>query len=117
MIRQADPHVKGLRYKTWPYYPQWIEIFDKDRATDDTGDKYVPLTPDCMHDVEDDVSVRPTDVNQKMMPKAKKMKTIDSDISMLVDSLGDFMNFSKNAMTDLCNGAKSGVGPPMIPSN
>ncbi|KAL8470541.1 hypothetical protein ACS0TY_033184 [Phlomoides rotata] len=31
--RWADPHVKGIRYKTWPYYPQWIEIFGKDRAT------------------------------------------------------------------------------------
>ncbi|KAL8549693.1 hypothetical protein ACS0TY_008512 [Phlomoides rotata] len=30
---RADPHVKGLRYKTWPYYSQWIEIFGKDRAT------------------------------------------------------------------------------------
>ncbi|KAL8485440.1 hypothetical protein ACS0TY_027658 [Phlomoides rotata] len=62
--KRADPHVKGLRYKTWPYYPQWIEIFGKDTATGenavdpidlinelyrtgmdqegDTGDKYVP---------------------------------------------------------------------------
>ncbi|KAL8506145.1 hypothetical protein ACS0TY_017130 [Phlomoides rotata] len=27
---QADPHVKGIRFKTWSYYPQWIEIFGKD---------------------------------------------------------------------------------------
>ncbi|KAL8490583.1 hypothetical protein ACS0TY_022554 [Phlomoides rotata] len=30
--KRADPHVKGLRYKTCPYYPQWIDIFGKDRA-------------------------------------------------------------------------------------
>ncbi|KAL8526534.1 hypothetical protein ACS0TY_015652 [Phlomoides rotata] len=66
----AYPHVKGLRYKTRPYYPQWIEIFGKDRATGenavdpidivnelyrtglyqevDTGDKYVPHLIACM---------------------------------------------------------------------
>ncbi|KAL8469563.1 hypothetical protein ACS0TY_032417 [Phlomoides rotata] len=129
---RTDPHVKGLRYKTWPYYSQWIEIFGKDRATGenavdpidivnelyradldqegDTGDKYVLLTPDCMHDMEDDLPVKTTEVNPKMMPKAKKRKTNDSDISILVDSLGDFMKFSKNVMTNLCKDAESGVG-------
>ncbi|KAL8531903.1 hypothetical protein ACS0TY_008490 [Phlomoides rotata] len=96
---RADPHVKGLRYKTWPYYSQWIEIFGKDRAT---GENVV--------DPIDIVNELPTDVNPKLMPKAKKRKTNDSDISMLVDSLGDFMKFSKNAMTDLYHGAEMGVG-------
>ncbi|KAL8540097.1 hypothetical protein ACS0TY_001618 [Phlomoides rotata] len=129
---RADPHVKGLRYKTWPYFPQWIEIFGKDRATgenavdpidivnelyragfDEEGDvgyKYVPLTPDCTNDVEDDVPIKTTDVNPKNMTKGKKRKNNDSDISILVDSLGDFMKFSKNAMTDLCKGTEPGVG-------
>ncbi|KAL8488737.1 hypothetical protein ACS0TY_024866 [Phlomoides rotata] len=31
--KDYDPCVKGLQYKTWPYYPQWIEIFGKDMAT------------------------------------------------------------------------------------
>ncbi|KAL8543483.1 hypothetical protein ACS0TY_004139 [Phlomoides rotata] len=31
--RKADPHVKGVRFKPWPYYGQWLEIFGKDRAT------------------------------------------------------------------------------------
>ncbi|KAL8531838.1 hypothetical protein ACS0TY_008441 [Phlomoides rotata] len=68
----VDPYVKGLRYKMWPYYPHWIEIFWKDRATGEndvdpidlvnelyrnemeqegeTGEKYVPLTPEGMQD-------------------------------------------------------------------
>ncbi|KAL8463586.1 hypothetical protein ACS0TY_034297 [Phlomoides rotata] len=75
---QADPCVKGLRYKTWPYYPQWIEIFGKDRATGENaidpidlvnelynngldreveiGERYVSLTPDTLHDVEDNIN-------------------------------------------------------------
>ncbi|KAL8502824.1 hypothetical protein ACS0TY_021810 [Phlomoides rotata] len=120
----ANPHIKSNIH--------WIEIFGKDRATGenavdpidlanelyrtgldqegDTGDKYVPLTPDCMNDMEDEVTIKPTDLNPKTMPKGKKRKTNDSDITMLVDSLGEFMKFSKNAMTDLCTGAKIGVG-------
>ncbi|KAL8524500.1 hypothetical protein ACS0TY_014189 [Phlomoides rotata] len=76
----------------------------------DVGYKYVPLTPDCMNDVEDDIPIKTTDVNPKNMPKGKKRKTNNSDISILVDSLGDFMKFSKNAMTDLCKGTEPGVG-------
>ncbi|KAL8462063.1 hypothetical protein ACS0TY_033223 [Phlomoides rotata] len=116
----------------WESCIRWIEIFRKDRAMGenavdpidivnelyragldqegDTGDKYVLLTPDCMHDMEDDVPVKTTEVNPKMMPKAKKRKTNDSDISILVDSLRDFMKFSKNVMSDLCKDAESGVG-------
>ncbi|KAL8502886.1 hypothetical protein ACS0TY_021852 [Phlomoides rotata] len=82
--KRADLHVKGLRYKTWPYYPQWVEIFGKDRATGentmdpidlinelyrtgldqkgDTGDKYVPLTPEYMNDIEDNVADKHVDL-------------------------------------------------------
>ncbi|KAL8497633.1 hypothetical protein ACS0TY_021096 [Phlomoides rotata] len=114
----------------WESCTRWIEIFGKDRATSenavdpidlvnelyktgldqegDTGDKYMPLTLDCMHDMEDDITIKPIDLNPKAMPKGKKRKTNNSDITMLVDSLGEFMKFSKNAMTDLCTSAETG---------
>ncbi|KAL8498690.1 hypothetical protein ACS0TY_021867 [Phlomoides rotata] len=128
--KRAHPHVKGLRYKTWPYYPQWVEIFGKDRATcenamdpidlinelyrtgldqeDDTGDKYVPLMPEFMNDTEDDGGDKHVDLTPKAFTKGKKRKSNDSDITMLVDSLGEFMKFSKTTMTDLCSGAEKG---------
>ncbi|KAL8530740.1 hypothetical protein ACS0TY_007687 [Phlomoides rotata] len=31
--KRADPHVKTMCYKSWPYYSFWQEIFGKDRAT------------------------------------------------------------------------------------
>ncbi|KAL8483533.1 hypothetical protein ACS0TY_026282 [Phlomoides rotata] len=63
---EADPHVRGIRFKTWSYYSQWLEIFGKDRATGEnavdandlfnemlrtcgpeqegeTGDKFIPV--------------------------------------------------------------------------
>ncbi|KAL8524692.1 hypothetical protein ACS0TY_014335 [Phlomoides rotata] len=128
--KRADPHVKGLRYKTWPYYPQWVEVFGKDRAIGenvvepidlinelyrtgldhggDTGDKYVSLTPEYMNDIEDDVDDKHVDLNPRAFTRGKKRKSNDSDITILVDSLGDFMKFSKSAMTDLCSGAEKG---------
>ncbi|KAL8526587.1 hypothetical protein ACS0TY_015688 [Phlomoides rotata] len=128
--KRADPHVKGLRYKTWPYYPQWIEIFGKDRATGenavdpidiinelyrdgldnegDIGDKYVPLMHDNMNDTEDEIAEKPVHLTPKAFTKCKKRKSNDSDITMLVDSLGEFMKFSKSAMTDLCTGVEKG---------
>ncbi|KAL8494780.1 hypothetical protein ACS0TY_025583 [Phlomoides rotata] len=89
--RRTDPHVKGIRYKTWSYYPQWIEIFDKDRATgentvdpidiinelyrsemDQEGDlieRCVPLTPDCLENDENCMS-KPTDPKRDAIPRA-----------------------------------------------
>ncbi|KAL8548816.1 hypothetical protein ACS0TY_007906 [Phlomoides rotata] len=114
----------------WESCKRWIEIFRKDRAIGendvdlidhinelyrtgmdqegDTGDKYVPLTPEYMNDIEDDVADKPVDLTPKVFTKGKKRKSNDSDITMLVDSLGEFMKFSKSAMTDLSTGAEKG---------
>ncbi|KAL8512202.1 hypothetical protein ACS0TY_018602 [Phlomoides rotata] len=114
----------------WESCKRWIEIFGKDRATGenvvdpidiinelykngldnegDIGDKYVPLTPEYMNDTEDEIADKPVDLTPKAFTKGKKQKLNDSDITLLVDSLGEFMKFSKSAMTDLCTGAKKG---------
>ncbi|KAL8535966.1 hypothetical protein ACS0TY_011568 [Phlomoides rotata] len=127
--RWTDPHVKGLRYKTWPYYPLWIEIFGKDIATgenavdpidiinelyrsgmDQEGDpreKCVPLTPDGL-EKDDNFISKPTDPHLNSMARGKKRKIVDTDISMLVESLGDFMKFSKVALIDFSNGGDKG---------
>ncbi|KAL8481224.1 hypothetical protein ACS0TY_027668 [Phlomoides rotata] len=89
---QADPHVKGLRYKTWPYYPQWIEIFGKDRAIEK----------------DDNFISKPIDVHLNIVTRGKKWKTVDTDINMLVESLGDFMKFSKVALTEFSSGGDKG---------
>ncbi|KAL8495978.1 hypothetical protein ACS0TY_019916 [Phlomoides rotata] len=128
--RRADPHVKGLRYKTWPYYPKWIEIFGKDKATgenvvdpidiinelyrsgmDQEGDireRCVPLTPDGILEKDDNLTSKPMDPNLNAMSRGKKRKIVYSDISMLVESLGEFMKFSKVALTDFINGVDKG---------
>ncbi|KAL8542716.1 hypothetical protein ACS0TY_003553 [Phlomoides rotata] len=78
--RRADPHLKCVRFKSWPYYSQWMEIFGKDRATNGSS------------------SCKPLNPAMKTFSKGKKRKTGDADLSMLVDLLGEFMKFSKEAM-------------------
>ncbi|KAL8456468.1 hypothetical protein ACS0TY_034617 [Phlomoides rotata] len=72
---RAYLNLKGVRYKTRPYYTHHIEIFRKDKATGanavdpvdlanelgrdeyekegETSEKYVPLTQDGLHELED----------------------------------------------------------------
>ncbi|KAL8515038.1 hypothetical protein ACS0TY_013934 [Phlomoides rotata] len=86
--KEYDPHVKGIRYKTLPYYAQWIEIFGKDKAIGEnvvdpidlvnelyrsgceqegeTGDKYVPLTPNDIYDVDDNSVCKPTESTKEL---------------------------------------------------
>ncbi|KAL8522742.1 hypothetical protein ACS0TY_012909 [Phlomoides rotata] len=44
--KKADPHVKGVRFKTWSYYTHWIEIFGKDRATGENAVDPIDLVND-----------------------------------------------------------------------
>ncbi|KAK4381054.1 hypothetical protein Sango_3004700 [Sesamum angolense] len=32
---KIDPSAKGMRYKSWPFFPAWRKIFGRDRATGD----------------------------------------------------------------------------------
>ncbi|KAL8485348.1 hypothetical protein ACS0TY_027592 [Phlomoides rotata] len=74
--KQADPSVKGIHFKTWPYYDKWLEVFGKDRATGenaidptdlvnemlrtsaqeqegDTAEKFMPVPSDKLNVMED----------------------------------------------------------------
>ncbi|KAL8538126.1 hypothetical protein ACS0TY_000183 [Phlomoides rotata] len=128
--KRADPCVKGLRYKIWLYYPQWIEIFGKDMATGENavdpidlvnelynngldrkweiGERYVALSPDTLHDVEDNNNRKQNEAEFKGKARGQKRKVCDPDITMLV-ALGEFMKFLKVAMTDLSAGNDKGV--------
>ncbi|KAL8502019.1 hypothetical protein ACS0TY_021229 [Phlomoides rotata] len=96
-------------------------IFGKDRATGDhavdpldlfhelmrvdldqageTGDKFVPRSTDILNEVDDNSICNPYDSSKRTCSKGKKRKTGDANLSSLVDSLGEFMKFSKEHMT------------------
>ncbi|KAL8497809.1 hypothetical protein ACS0TY_021228 [Phlomoides rotata] len=118
--RQADRQLKSVHFKSWPYYSQWLDIFGKDRATGEnavdpldlfqelmrvdldqageTDDKNVPRTTDFLNEVDDNNICKPSNDGKRTSSKGKKCKSCDADLSTLVDSLGEFMKFSKEAM-------------------
>ncbi|KAL8492820.1 hypothetical protein ACS0TY_024134 [Phlomoides rotata] len=38
-IVKKDPTMRGMQHKEWPYFVDWIDIFGKDRATDETAEE------------------------------------------------------------------------------
>ncbi|KAL8488703.1 hypothetical protein ACS0TY_024842 [Phlomoides rotata] len=38
VVVKKDPAMRGMRYKEWPLYPDWIEIFGRDRATGEVAE-------------------------------------------------------------------------------
>ncbi|KAL8469588.1 hypothetical protein ACS0TY_032437 [Phlomoides rotata] len=130
--RRADPNLKSVRYKTWPYYTNWIEIFGKDRANGtnavdpvdlandlghdeyeqegDTGEKYVPLTQDDLHDMEDNSICKPSVPTLTPTSRGKKRKSTDVDLSHLVDTLGNFMKQSQDSMGNMSKDIGTGSG-------
>ncbi|KAL8524724.1 hypothetical protein ACS0TY_014365 [Phlomoides rotata] len=70
---------------------------DLDQAGE-TGDKYVPRMAGFLNEVDDSSICKPSDDGKRSSSKGKKRKSGDADVSTLVDSLGEFMKFSKEAM-------------------
>ncbi|KAL8508312.1 hypothetical protein ACS0TY_018780 [Phlomoides rotata] len=93
--RRAYLHVKGIR--------------DGLDQKGDLRERCVPLTPDCLEKDENCMS-KHADPKRDAMPRGKKRKTVDMDISILVESLGDFMKFSKTALTDFSGGGDKRSG-------
>ncbi|KAL8539971.1 hypothetical protein ACS0TY_001539 [Phlomoides rotata] len=70
---KTDPQVKGSRYKTWPYYASWTEIFGKDRANGENAVDPIDLVNDLQNSAvqeqggdteENHIPSKPTGVNE-----------------------------------------------------
>ncbi|KAL8554160.1 hypothetical protein ACS0TY_002397 [Phlomoides rotata] len=42
-VVKRDPLMRGMRYKEWPYFPDWIDIFGLDRATGSVAEDVVEM--------------------------------------------------------------------------
>ncbi|KAL8540885.1 hypothetical protein ACS0TY_002215 [Phlomoides rotata] len=125
--RRVDPQVKGIRYKTWPYYSHWLEIFGKDRATGenaldpndlvndlnrsigqeqvgDIEEDCAPIPPIEVNEAEMNSVCKPTRVGKKQLSKGIKRKNIDVEVNSLVDTLGEFMKQSQETFGDIAKG-------------
>ncbi|KAL8459976.1 hypothetical protein ACS0TY_031763 [Phlomoides rotata] len=135
-IKRADPSVKGIRFKTWPYYGKWLEVFGKDRATGenavdptdlvnemfwtsaqeqegDTAEKFMAVPSDKPNVMEDYSVCKPSASGIKPISKGKKRKVVDQDMSFLVESLGMFMTQSDEKIGDIAREIGSGKEKPI----
>ncbi|KAL8527538.1 hypothetical protein ACS0TY_005403 [Phlomoides rotata] len=118
----GDPHVKTMRFKSWPYYGQWTDIFGKDMATSegvadpiyimnelmeeigeeegDTVDK-VNTTEVEGEEMDQDTSVCKVSTSGSKVSKGKKRKTVDNELSSFAQALGDYMKDLNECFTTL----------------
>ncbi|KAG8373896.1 hypothetical protein BUALT_Bualt11G0072900 [Buddleja alternifolia] len=74
----TEPTVRAMRWKSWPYYDSWCEIFGKDRANDNGAENF--------HDAF--VSVIHTETEtQPQSPPATNLEDIDTPYTPLAEEV------------------------------
>ncbi|KAL8513375.1 hypothetical protein ACS0TY_012725 [Phlomoides rotata] len=107
----AGPHVKSMRFKSWPYYEAWLNIFGKDRATE-TGEEENLFTGEAAgmganvagenEKMAENTSVcKPTPLSGGVTSKGKKRKGTMNEMTALVDTLGHFIESTDKSFNTL----------------
>ncbi|XP_075488568.1 uncharacterized protein LOC142527610 [Primulina tabacum] len=122
---KVDDSVHVMRYKRWPYYEDWCEIFGNDKATGSRAESFVAavhgvlnLTEQVRNDVEvemediyrlvegdgESMSVKHTSpstpsVGSKV--KSKKRKKISEGDDKIVVAINNLADITKESMTNL----------------
>ncbi|KAL8508404.1 hypothetical protein ACS0TY_018858 [Phlomoides rotata] len=116
--KRADPHIKSLRFKSWPYYGQWLDIFGKDRATGDQAMDAMDFVNELLRSTDeqerDTADMNPPFAMKKeelgntsvCKPpteegKGKKRKSMDSELTSYMQTLGDYMKNSDEIFNTL----------------
>ncbi|KAL8496386.1 hypothetical protein ACS0TY_020192 [Phlomoides rotata] len=114
--KKADPHIKGMRFKSWLYYLQWQEIFGKDRATGENAIDYMDFVNDFFmksetgelfsvpksskaeattpEHVEENTPTSKAVESVDKKGKRIKRKAPETEMTALVSTLGEFMKSS-----------------------
>ncbi|KAL8512770.1 hypothetical protein ACS0TY_019049 [Phlomoides rotata] len=113
--KKADPPVKGMHFISWPYYEQSQDIFRKDRATGEHVTAAIDIVNDmlrysetgesalvdkvCTADhvpepVEENTPISKTANTTVKKGKGIKRKPVESEMTALVSTLGQFMKSS-----------------------
>lgn len=114
---QSDPSARSMRYKSWPHYHHWCEIFGKDRATGENAEDFntadkdqlnvndIELdgnTNDSIFAEENDISVcQPASSSTGKRSKSKRKRQVDSTDEKLVELMGAFCEQTKSGLGEL----------------
>ncbi|KAL8543568.1 hypothetical protein ACS0TY_004216 [Phlomoides rotata] len=115
--KRIDPKVVSIRHKSWSYYESWLDIFGKDRATEEhVADPIDIVNELMMTETEEEgeagmkMDVEPKETGQ-VAGDASVCKTsgsrlntgLPSDMALLVDTLGEFMKSTDDSFNSLVN--------------
>lgn len=114
---KIDPLARTMRYKSWPHYHHWCEIFGKDRATGENAEDFSAADKDQLdaNDVEFEVDMidvpreetdfisdcQPASSSTGKKTKSKRKRSIDSTSEKLVELMGAFCEETKSGLCDL----------------
>ncbi|XP_073152220.1 uncharacterized protein At2g29880-like [Henckelia pumila] len=109
---KSDPNARTMRYKSWPFYDDWCEIFGKDRATGHNAEGFVDAVQDVLNqtqtsnendidiglndipcsEIEDDMNPRSTRklTGESSNKKTSKKRKITDDSDNLNEVMGQF---------------------------
>ncbi|XP_073127458.1 uncharacterized protein [Henckelia pumila] len=121
---KADSSVRTWRYKTWPYYPDWCEIFGNDRATGENAESFTDALQGVLNmtdeivadeqieinhvfpafeDASESMSVsKPTSINPSTSKSkgTKKRKKSSDDEELFIEAINNFTEMSRSTMTE-----------------
>ncbi|XP_073153602.1 uncharacterized protein [Henckelia pumila] len=127
-LLKVDNTVRAMRYKRWPHYQDWCEIFGNDRANGDKVETYIEIAQDVVNMAEqftNSVEVGMDDVyhpifedaaesrsvthtpsptpnpNGGTKPKKRKHKVMNEGDDEIVSALNNIASLTKEAMSDL----------------
>ncbi|KAL8476598.1 hypothetical protein ACS0TY_029046 [Phlomoides rotata] len=110
--KKADPQVKTMCYKSWPYYGQWLDIFGKDRATGEHAIDPIDIVNDLVRNkepitsepvegqAENTVPCDKSEVEEKTV-KGKKRKAVDSEMGAFVETIGELIKSNDQTFNSL----------------
>ncbi|KAL8481758.1 hypothetical protein ACS0TY_028055 [Phlomoides rotata] len=111
--KKVDPQVKTMRYKSWPYYGQWLDIFGKDRATGEHAMDPIDIVNDLVRNkepitskpvegqAENTVPCDKSEVEEKTIIKGKKRKAADSELGAFVETIGELIKSNDQTFNNL----------------
>ncbi|KAL8535622.1 hypothetical protein ACS0TY_011302 [Phlomoides rotata] len=114
---KVDPYAKGMRYKSYPLYGKWTEIFGCENAKgDQSEDCDITRNNELPEGVEENISQSTPDPNvaSKDSPgtqsdatspsskgKGKKRKTVDSTEIQMVNLMGRFLDTTGKHLSNM----------------
>ncbi|KAL0438831.1 UNVERIFIED_CONTAM: hypothetical protein Slati_2366100 [Sesamum latifolium] len=105
---KMDPSTMGMRYKSWPFFTAWREIFGKVRANGDCG---TDAFKDA-NDIREEELTNKEDCYTGSTSRKRKVRESSDDIPRLVEMVSTFCESADTRMGTLTRVLENEFGDP-----